>query len=72
MLNNFSFFVWSRQDILKTAQKESKLNSFIGADCSYVYDGFIASAYAYTVFDSIYPCWFGIVWSLLITNLDRL
>jgi len=63
------------KDILENCS-EGEQTRFVGIGATVFFTAvmaFIASAYAlYTVFDSIYPAvGFGIVWSLLIFNLDR-
>ena len=63
------------KDILKGCS-EGEQTKYVGIGATVFFTAvmaFIASAYAlFTVFDSIYPALlFGIVWSLLIFNLDR-
>ncbi|MCK0192852.1 DUF4407 domain-containing protein [Arenibacter sp. F20364] len=62
-------------DILKTCSKGEQ-NKYAGIGATVFYTAvmaFIASAYAlYTVFDNIYSSiFFGLIWGLLIFNLDR-
>lgn len=63
------------KDILENCS-EGEQTKFVGIGATVFFTAvmaFIASAYAlFTVFDSIYPAvTFGLVWSLLIFNLDR-
>lgn len=63
------------KDILESCS-EGEQTKFVGIGATVFFTAvmaFIASAYAlFTVFDSVYPAiGFGLVWSLLIFNLDR-
>ncbi len=76
MLQNF-FILCSGADasILKTCS-EGEQNKYAGIGATVFFTAvmaFIASAYAlYTVFDNIYTAvFFGLIWGLLIFNLDR-
>ncbi len=76
MLQNF-FILCSGADasILKTCS-EGERNKYAGIGATVFFTAvmaFIASAYAlYTVFDNVYTSiFFGIIWGLLIFNLDR-
>jgi len=76
MLQRF-FILCSGADstLLKTCS-EGEQNKYAGIGATVFFTAvmaFIASAYAlYTVFDTIYPAiFFGLIWGLLIFNLDR-
>lgn len=76
MLKSFFILCSGADKNLLEGCSEGEQTKYVGIGATVFFTAvmaFIASAYAlYTVFDSVYPAIaFGIVWSLLIFNLDR-
>ncbi|HJS01153.1 MAG TPA: DUF4407 domain-containing protein [Flavobacterium sp.] len=76
MLQQFFILCSGADKELLTGCSEGEKTKYVGIGATVFFTAvmaFLASAYAlFTVFDSIYPALlFGIVWSLLIFNLDR-
>ena len=76
MLKSFFILCSGADKNLLEGCSEGEQTKYVGIGATVFFTAvmaFIASAYAlFTVFDSVYPAIaFGIIWSLLIFNLDR-